>query len=424
MGVFDSLRHGLWNAFRNHEEEMVRPDVAPGTSIVTSYGSRPHTPRPAFSNEKSIVHTILNRLAVDVSDVELRHAKVDPETETYVETMKNSSLQYCFSQEANLDQAARTFRKDVAMMLFTRGAAAVVPVETSGDPTLGDSYEIRDMRVGEVIQWGPRHVMVRLYDERDGTFKDIPVEKRTTAIIENPFYPVMNEPNSTFQRLIRKLSLLDVTDEKLSSGKLDLIIQLPYTVKTEARRDQAEQRRRDIEFQLASGPYGIAYADATEKITQLNRPVENNLLEQVTYLMGIVFSQLGLTEEIMNGTAEEGAMINYMSRTIEPVIDAIAEGFQRKFLSRNARTRGERVLYFRDPFKLIPISKLADVTDVFSRNEVASPNEIRKAIGWIPSKDPKADQLHNSNMSADGQPQRTITRTPPSPSSVVQTPTE
>lgn len=394
MGLFrDSLRHA-WNAFRSGPDAEGPPLTSGGSMGMGAM--RPHVPKTYIANERSIIASVYATIAVDVADVELRHALVDEEG-GYVSTV-DDGLQYCFSQEANLDQAARAFRQNVAMMILDKGAAAVVPVETQGDPILGDAYDVTVMRVGEIVHWYPAHVKVRLYDDRVGQFKDLVLPKRIVAIIENPFYAVMNEQNSTLQRLIRKLNLMDITDDQVSSGKLDMIIQLPYTVKTEARRQQAMQRREDIEFQLATGKYGIAYADATEKITQLNRPVENDFMEKVDRLTKLLFSQLGITEEIMNGTADEAAMTNYMARTIEPIIDAIAEEYQRKFLSKTARRRRHRVMYFRDPFKLIPITRLAEISDVLSRNEIASPNDLRKAIGWVPSKDPKAEDLHNSNM--------------------------
>lgn len=390
-----SIRHA-WNAFTSDPEVYRGPPMASGG--MGSFNARPYTTRVKVSNERSIIASVFSTLSVDVSDIELRHAMRDKEG-GFLSTI-NSSLQYCLSQEANLDQAARAFRKDVAMTLFDKGVAAIVPVETTGDPVISGTWDIKTMRVGEVTRWYPRHVTVRLYNDRPdkGIFEEITLPKAMVAIVENPFYGVMNEPNSTLQRLVRKLNLLDVTDEATSSGKLDLLIQLPYTIKTEARRAQAEQRRNDIEFQLAGGKYGIAYTDGTEKVTQLNRPVENNFLEQVSYLTKLLYSQLGLTEEIMNGTAEEDAMVNYMARTIEPIVDAIAEEFNRKFLTKTARTQGHAVMYFRDPFKLIPISRLAEIADVFSRNEITSANELRTAVGMRPSSDPKANELNNSNM--------------------------
>lgn len=390
----DFIRHS-WSAFSSNEDVYRGPPLSAG-STYGSFGPRPHLNRVSISNERSIIASVYATLSVDVSDIELRHAMTDEEG-GYLSTV-NDGLQYCLSQEGNIDQAARALRRDVAMTIFEKGVAAIVPVETTGDPIIGDAYDIKTLRVGEVTGWHPQHVRVRLYDDRDGMFKEITLPKRMVGIVENPFYNVMNEPNSTLQRLIRKLNLMDVTDDQVSSGKLDMIIQLPYTIKTEARRQEAEQRRNDIEFQLSGGKYGIAYADATEKITQLNRPVENNFLTQVDRLIKLLYSQLGLTEEIMNGTADESTMTNYMARTIEPVVDAIAEEFHRKFLSKTARTQRHKIMYFRDPFKLIPITRIAEIADVLSRNEIATPNDVRKAIGWIPSPDSKANELNNSNM--------------------------
>jgi hypothetical protein len=359
---------------------------------------RPYNNRVRIANERSIIASIYSTLSVDVSDIELRHAETDEEG-GFKSTVK-SGLQYCFSQEANLDQAARAFRRDVAWTLFNHGVAAVVPVETTGEPLISEAYDIKTLRVGQIVQWYPHHVRISLYNDaiNKGIFEEITLPMRLVAIVENPFYAVMNEPNSTLQRIIHKLNLLDITDEKSSNGKLDLIIQLPYAIRTDVRRQQAEQRRQDIEFQLAAGKYGIAYADSAEKITQLNRPIENNLWAQISELMDLLFSQLGLTKEIMSGTADENTMTNYMARTIEPVVDAIAEEFNRKFLSKTIRTQGQSVMYFRDPFKLIPITRLAEIADVLSRNEITSPNDIRRAIGMKPSKDPEADKLKNSNM--------------------------
>lgn len=400
--ITDRLLHGF-NAFVSDPEvHRGPPQSARGSSGGggASYGARPYTTRVQVQNERSVLGSILSTLAVDVSDIELRHAKTDDEG-GYLSTIE-SGLQYCFSEEANLDQAARAFRRDVAMTMFHHGVAAVVPVETTGslDPLSSEAYDVKTMRVGQITQWYPHHVTVRLYNDRidKGIFEEITLPKRFVAIIENPFYAVMNEPNSTLQRIIRKLNLLDITDEKVSNGKLDLIIQLPYTIKTDARRAQAEQRRQDIEFQLATGKYGIAYADGSEKITQLNRPVENNLWEQIEGLMELLYSQLGLTRGVMDGTADENTMTNYMARTIEPVVDAIAEEIHRKFLSKTARRQKQKVMYFRDPFKLIPITRLAEIADVLSRNEITSPNDIRRAIGMRPSQDPEADKLKNSNM--------------------------
>lgn len=404
MGRFtDRLMHAF-NAFTSDPDVQRGPPLgASGIGGGSGY-VRPYATRVRISNERSIIASIYSTLSVDVSDIELRHARVDEEG-GYVST-EDSGLQYCFSQEANIDQPARAFRRDVAHTLFHYGVAAVVPVETTGQPLISDAYDIKTLRVGQIVQWYPHHVRILLYNDKPdkGIFEEITLPKRLVAIVENPFYAVMNEPNSTLQRIIHKLNLLDITDEKVSNGKLDLIIQLPYAIRTDARREQAEQRRQDIEFQLAAGKYGIAYADSAEKITQLNRPIENNLWEQIDGLMKLLFSQLGLTQGVMDGTADENTMTNYMARTIEPVVDAIAEEFHRKFLSRTARSQNQAVLYFRNPFKLIPITRLAEIADVLSRNEITSPNEIRRAIGMRPSTEPEADKLKNSNMPEKTQP--------------------
>lgn len=400
MGRFtDRLAHAF-NAFTSDPDVLRGPPLpSSGQSSGASYSTRPYVTKVAIANERSLLASILSTLSVDVSDVEFRHAETDEEG-GYVSTIK-SGLQYCFAKSANLDQAARAFRRNVALTLFHTGHAAVVPVDTSGsDPLSSEAYDVKTMRVGTITQWYPHHVRILLYNDQldKGVFEEVTLPKRMVAIIENPFYSVMNEQNSTLQRIIRKLNLLDITDEKTSNGKLDLIIQLPYSLRTDARREQAEQRRQDIEFQLAAGKYGIAYSDSQEKIVQLNRPVENNLWSQIEGLMKLLFSQLGLTQGVLDGSADENTMSNYMARTIEPVLDAIAEEYERKFLSKTAVSQGQAVMYFRDPFKLIPITRLAEITDVLSRNEVFSPNEIRRAIGMPPSKDPKADDLNNSNM--------------------------
>lgn len=410
----DRLAHAF-NAFTSNPEVYRGPPTGASRGQGSSYGVRPYSTKVHISNERSIIAAIYSTLAVDVSDIELRHARTDDEG-GFLSTM-DSSLQYCFSQEANLDQAARAFRKDVAMTMFHHGIAAVIPTDVTGDdPVVSASYDIRTMRVGQVLQWHPHHVQVRVYNDAadKGIFEEITLPKRFIALVENPFYAVMNEPNSTLQRLIRKLNLLDITDDKVSNGKLDMIIQLPHTLRTDKLREEAEQRRTDIEFQLASGKYGIAFASANEKITQLNRPVENNLWEQITGLMKLLYSQLGVTEEILNGTADEAVMTNYMSRTIEPVVDAISEEYHRKFLTRTARTQNQRVMYFRDPFKFIPITRLAEIADVLSRNEITSPNDIRRAIGMRPSADPEADKLKNSNM-PEKNPEQTTALEPKKP---------
>jgi hypothetical protein len=335
-------------------------------------------------------------MSIDIASVEIRHTRHD-DSDRYLSDI-DSGLNDCLTVEANLDQAARAFRQDIVLTLFDKGVAAIVPVDTTVDPRVSGSFDIRTMRVGEITQWYPNHVRVNLYNEKVGYRQEILLEKRSIAIVENPLYSVMNEPNSTLQRLIRKLNLLDSVDEASSSGKLDLIIQLPYVVKSEARRQQAEQRRKDIEFQLKGSQYGIAYTDGSEKVTQLNRPAENNLLEQITTLTNLLYVQLGLTPEVMNGTANEAAMLNYNNRTIEPVMGAIVEAMKRNFLTKTARTQGQSIDYFRNPFKLVPMSDLAEMVDKFTRNEVLTSNEIRQFIGVKPSNDPKADQLINSNM--------------------------
>lgn len=358
--------------------------------------ARPDRLRMRISNERSIIASVYTRIAIDFASVAMRHVRVDDD-DRYIETIK-SGLNNCLKVEANIDQAGRMFRQDIALSLFDKGVIAVVPVETSINPMISAGFDITNMRVGVIDSFRPYHVKVDLYNERTGRHELVPLEKSSTAIIENPLYLVMNEPNSTLQRLIRKLNLLDVVDEQSSSGKLDLIIQLPYALKTETKRAQAEQRRKDIEFQLKGSQYGIAYADATEKITQLNRPAENNLLKQVEMLRAMLFAELGVTEGVMDGTADEATMLNYYNRTIEPLLDAVTEEFQRKFLTKTARTQGHAVVYYRDPFKFVPLSQIAEISDKFTRNEIATSNEIRGAIGWRPAKDKRADQLQNSNL--------------------------
>lgn len=387
----EGLKHG-WNLFLEEKYLGIHSHGGHG-----SYGSyAPQRSRGSYSSERSIISSIYTRLGIDVSGVDIRHARLDEEGR-YLEDI-HSSLLDCLTVEPNLDQGARQFRQDIAMTLFEHGVAAIVPVETDIDPSVSASFIIKSLRVGEIVAWHPQHVTVNLYDERDGQRKQVTVPKKTTAIIENPLYSVMNEPNSTLQRLIRKLNMLDSVDEQSSSGKLDMIIQLPYVIKSEARRQQAEQRRKDIEFQLTGSKYGIAYTDGTEKIQQLNRPIENNLLKQIEYLTAMLYSQLGLTEEVMNGTADEKAMINYFNRTIKPIVQAITEAMKRSFLTKTARTQGQSIVYFRNPFDLVPMEQVAEVADKFTRNEILSANEIRQGIGFKPSKDPKADQLVNSNM--------------------------
>lgn len=393
MGFKDRVVHA-WNAFINMDPQN---DVRRSFDYGTSYGGRPDRTRLTTTNERSIISSVFTRLAVDAAGIPIKHIKVDDDSR-FLEVVK-SGLNYCLTEEANIDQAARHFRQDIFLTLFDRGAIAIVPVDTSVKPENAGVFDVKTMRVGEVVSWYPRHVKVSLWNEQTGRREEIILAKKFVAIAENPFYTVMNEPNSTLQRLIRKLNLLDSIDEQSGSGKLDLIIQLPYVVKTETRRQQAENRRKEVEFQLKDSKYGIAYTDGTEKITQLNRPVENNLLKQIEYLTAMLYSQLGLTKEIMDGTADEATMLNYQNRTIEPIITAPVEAMRRTFLSRTARTQGQTLAYFWDPFKLVPISQLAEIADKFTRNEIASSNEIRQVIGWKPVRDdPKADQLRNSNM--------------------------
>jgi len=394
--TFGSKLVHAFNVFRSprdEEDEM----VAPAFSMGVTSSTRPDRVRSSYSNDKTLVTSIYTRLSIDVASVSMRHVLVD-DNDQYVQDV-DSGLNECLTVEANIDQGARHFRQSLAMLLFEEGVAAVVPVELS--PNGGD---IQTLRAGKITQWYPTKVRVNLYDEETGMMRDVIVPKRQTAIIENPLYSVMNEPNSNLQRLVRKLNLLDSVDEQSASGKLDLIIQLPYVIKTEAKREQANQRRNDIEMQLKGSKYGIAYTDGTEKVTQLNRPAENNMLKQIEYLTNLLHAQLGLTEDVFNGTASEATMLNYHNRTVEPILTAISEALQRAFLSKNARTRGHAIRFFRDPFKLVPLGSIAEIADKFARNEITSANEIRAAIGFRPSKDPKADELRNSNMPQPGQP--------------------
>lgn len=380
-----------WNAFVNN-----RDPTSKWKDIGSSYYYRPDRQRFTGGNERTIVTSVYNRIAMDVAAIDIKHVRLD-ENDRYLETI-DSGINRCFSEEANIDQTGRAFIQDIVMSMLDEGCVAIVPVDTNIDPTLSNSYDILSMRVGKILQWYPNHVQVRVYNDRTGNKEDIILPKETVGIIENPLYAVINEPNSTMQRLIRKLSLLDAIDEQSSSGKLDLIIQLPYTIKTEARRQQAEQRRKEIEMQLTNSKYGIAYTDGTEHITQLNRPIENNLMKQIEYLTSMLYSQLGITTTILDGSADEKTMLNYYTRTIEPIISAIVCEAKRKFLTKTARSQRQSFLFFRDPFKLVPISQIADIADKFTRNEIASSNEIRQCIGMKPSKDPKADMLINSNL--------------------------
>lgn len=393
MGVVNQLKHA-WNLFTNRQLERSPTPFADGYSGLGV--SRPDRRRLTYSNERSIISSIYTRLSIDVSSVEMRHVRTDGQRR-YLEDI-SSGLNNCLTLEANIDQAARQFRMDLMMTLCDKGVAAVVPVDTSLSPLTTGGYDILTLRVGEVVAWYPYHVRVSVFNEARGLREEVTLEKKFVAIVENPLYTVMNEPNSTLQRLIRKLNLLDGADEQVASGKLDLIIQLPYVIKSEARRQAAEQRRKDIEFQLKGSQYGIAYTDGTEKITQLNRPAENNLLVQIEYLTKLLYAQLGLTEEVMNGTADEKAMINYFNRTVEPFLTAIVESMRRSFLTKTARTQGQTVMFFRDPFRLAPLEQIAEIADKFTRNEIVTSNEIRQAVGMAPHSDPKADMLINSNM--------------------------
>lgn len=391
MGLIDGFKR-VWNIFRNQG-----PGEIPNTYVGgTGFGSRQDRTRLRYSSERSLLASIYTRLAIDVSTVDIRHVQLDDEGR-YLEDVK-SDLNECLTVEANIDQAASHFRRDIVLTLCDVGVAALIPIVTTGDPYLSGSYDIRNLRVGEVVSWGPKAVRVKVYNEDTGRVEEISVDKRIAAIIENPFYAVMNEGSSTLKRLIHKLNLLDAVDDQVSSGKLDLIIQLPYVVKSEARRLQATQRRTDIEDQLRGSKYGIAYTDGTEKITQLNRPAENNLLKQIEYLTNLLYTQLGLTPEVMNGTANEATMLNYNNRTIKPFLTAIVEAMHRAFLTKTARTQGKAIRYFHNPFQLVPITDIAEIADKFTRNEILSANEIRQVIGIKPSKDPKADELRNSNM--------------------------
>lgn len=384
------LKHA-WNAFFNNKDPTPKYQ-----DIGASYYYRPDRQRFTGGNERTIVTSVYNRIALDAAAVEIKHVRLD-ENGRYLETI-DSGINRCLNEEANIDQTGRAFIQDVVMSMLDEGCVAIVPVDTTFNPNITNSYDVQSMRVGKILQWYPNHIQVRVYNEKTGNKEDIIVPKNIVGIIENPLYAVINEPNSTMQRLIRKLSLLDAVDEQSGSGKLDLIIQLPYTIKTEARRQQAEARRKEIEVQLTNSKYGIAYTDGTERITQLNRPIENNLMKQIEYLTSMLYSQLGITQSILDGTADEKTMLNYYSRSIEPIISAIVNELKRKFLTRTARSQLQSFLFFRDPFKLVPITEIATIADTFTRNEILSSNEVRQLIGIKPSSDPKADQLRNSNL--------------------------
>ena len=389
MGIADRLQHA-WNAFLYNDIKRPYQDLG-----YFSY-NKPDRRRFTRGNERSIVTSVYNRLALDVASISIKHVRLD-ENGRYTEEI-NSGLQNCLNVEANIDQTGRAFLQDVVMSMLDEGCVAIVPVDTTINPMISGSYEINTMRVGKIIEWYPAHVRVRLYNDQKGIHEEVTLPKSTVAIIENPLYAVINEHNSTMQRLVRKLNLLDVIDEQSGAGKLDLIIQLPYVIKSEARRKQAEDRRKDIEMQLAGSKYGIAYTDGTERITQLNRPAENNLMKQIEYLTSMLYSQLGLTQAILDGSADDKTMLNYYNRTIEPIIAAIVDEMNRKFLTKTARSQRQAIKFFRDPFKLVPVNEMADIADKFTRNEILSSNEIRQIVGIKPSDDPEADELRNKNL--------------------------
>ena len=389
MGITDRLQHA-WNAFLNNDVRTRYQDMG----YYSSY--KPDRVRFTRGNERSIVTSVYNRLALDASAMAIKHVRLD-DNGRFTEEI-NSGLQNCLNVEANIDQTGRAFLQDVVMSMLDEGCVAIVPVDTTLNPNLSGSYDINTMRTAKILEWYPAHIRVKVYNDRRGIHEEITLPKANVAIIENPLYAVINEPNSTMQRLIRKLNLLDVVDEQSSAGKLDLIIQLPYVIKSEARRQQAEARRKDIEMQLAGSKYGIAYTDGTERITQLNRPAENNLMNQVQYLTEMLYSQLGLTQSILDGSADDKTMLNYYNRTIEPILAAIVDEIKRKFLTKTARAQKQTIMYFRDPFKLVPVNDIAEIADKFTRNEIMTSNEIRQIVGMKPSKDPEADELRNKNL--------------------------
>jgi hypothetical protein len=406
--TFGSRVKRAWNAFVNKDPTFGNRDYSMG-----SY-RRPDRVRLTRGNERSIVTSVLNRIAIDVASIAIKHCRLD-ENDRFLEVV-NSALNNCLTLEANIDQTSRAFMQDAVMSMFDEGCVALVPIDTTDNPNQTGSYDIDTMRTGKIIEWYPQHVKLSVYNDRIGRREEIIMDKSAVAIVENPLYAVMNEPNSTLQRLMRKLVLLDSVDEQTSSGKLDLIIQLPYIVKSEARKQQAEQRRADIERQLSGSRYGIAYTDGTEKITQLNRPLENNLMKQIEYLTSMLYSQLGITQSVLDGTADEKTMLNYNNRTIEPIISAFVDEMKRKFLTKTARTKKQTILFFRDPFRLVPINDIAEIADKFTRNEIMTKNEFRQVIGMKPSDDPKADMLVNSNIS---QPTGTFDQPPPQEGDVV-----
>lgn len=389
MSFGSRLKHA-WNAFTGNIQMNYR-------DLGMSYSYRADRPRMSRGNERSIVTSVYNRIALDVAALNVQHVRLD-ENGRFLSVI-DDGLNTCLTLEANVDQTARSFIQDVVISMFDEGSVAIVPVDTTTDPNVSGSYDIQSLRVGQILDWYPQYIRTRVYNEQTGRKEDIVVPKSAVAIIENPLYAVINEPNSTMQRLIRKLNLLDVIDEQSGSGKLDLIIQLPYVIKTEARRQQAENRRKDIESQLSGSKYGIAYTDGTEHITQLNRSVNNNLMSQIEYLTSMLYSQLGITQSILDGTADEKTMLNYNNRTIEPIISAIVDEMKRKFLTKTARSQRQSISFFRDPFKLVPVNEIAEIADKFTRNEIMTSNEIRQVVGMKPSDDPRADELRNKNLS-------------------------
>jgi hypothetical protein len=390
MSFGSRLKHA-WNAFTGNIQMNYR-------DLGMSYSYRADRPRMSRGNERSIVTSVYNRIALDVAALNIQHVRLD-ENGRFLSVI-DDGLNNCLTLEANVDQTARSFVQDVVISMFDEGSVAIVPVDTTTDPNVSGSYDIQSLRVGQILDWYPQYIRARVYNEQTGRKEDIVVPKSAVAIIENPLYAVINEPNSTMQRLIRKLNLLDVIDEQSGSGKLDLIIQLPYVIKTEVKRQQAENRRKDIENQLSGSKYGIAYTDGTEHITQLNRSVNNNLMSQIEYLTSMLYSQLGITQSILDGTADEKTMLNYNNRTIEPIISAIVDEMKRKFLTKTARSQHQSISFFRDPFKLVPVNDIAEIADKFTRNEIMTSNEIRQVVGMKPSEDPRADELRNKNLSA------------------------
>ena len=391
MKFTDRIKHS-WNAFLNRDPTYNYRDLG-----GPSYGYRPDRMRFTRGNERSIVTSVYNRIALDAASIDIMHVQLDKDGR--FESIRESALNECLTRNANIDQTGRAFIQDVVMSMLDEGCVAIVPVDTTFNPDVTNSYDINTIRTAKIVEWYPAHVKVNLYNDRTGRKEDLILPKKTVAIIENPLYAVINEPNSTMQRLIRKLNLLDVIDEQSGSGKLDLIIQLPYVIKTDARRQQAEQRRKDIEMQLSGSKYGIAYTDGTERITQLNRSVDNNLMKQIEYLTSMLYSQLGITQAILDGSADDKTMLNYYNRTIEPIVSSIVDEIQRKFLTKTAITQKQAIAYFRDPFRLVPVNEIAEIADKFTRNEIMTSNEIRQIVGMKPSKDPNADELRNKNLS-------------------------